>query len=423
MAVGWCAPSQRRDRRSSAQFDPLGLTLGGVKTMRVLRVIDCLDPRVGGPAVASLNSAISASRAGIRCDIAVVVRPGETETPWWGATMERCRDEGIALSGFPVFAPRLSPRHYDPSVEFVRWLLRRGRPRYDIVHAESPWTGACALASAIVAVGATRLVITPNAVFMPFDLSRGGIGIRMAKRAGVRMYGRAVDLIVCSSPLEMRDAQSVGLPTEKLTWIYHPVVDERVSIALPQPPARGPSGLRVGYLGRLHSEKNVAILIDAVGRLDSRVSLVIAGRGDATLEQELRRQAERVLPGRAEFIGWVSGDDKIRFLTGVDVLAMPSEYECFGVAAIEALAAGTPVIVGDHVGIADIVRTEHAGQVVPADVKSIAEALRKYLDDPEARHADATRATAAAVANASFAAHGARLANEYARILTTRSPD
>ena len=391
--------------------------------MRVLRVIDSLDPRVGGPAVSALNSAIAVARTGVRCDIAVVVRPGDTEAPWWHASMKRCQDEGIAMSGFPVLAPRFSPGHYDPSAALARWLLRPSRPRYDVAHAESPWTGACALASAIAAVGHARLVVTPNAVFMPSDLSRGGIGIRMAKRAGVRMYGRAADLIVCSSPLEMRDAQSAGLPTEKLTWIYHPVVDELVSIALAQPPARGPSGLLVGYLGRLHSLKNIAMLIDAVGRLDTRVSLVVAGRGDATLEEELRSQAERILPGRVEFIGWVSGDDKVRFLTGVDVLAMPSDYECFGVAAVEALAAGTPVIVSDHVGVADMVRSEQAGQVVPADVESIAEALRRYLDHPEARHADASRATAAAAANASFAAHGARLTDEYARILTTRSSE
>lgn len=388
--------------------------------MRVLRVIDSLDPLVGGPAVTALNSAISATRAGVRCDIAVVARPGDNETAWWSAAVERCRDEGIALSGFSVLAPRFSPRHYDPSAELGRWLVRRGRPRYDIVHAESPWTGACALASAIAAVAGTPLVITPHAVFMPLDLSRGGIGIRIAKRAGVRMYGRTVDLIVCSSPLEMRDAQSAGLPTERLTWIYHPVVDEQVSIALPRPPARGQSGLRVGYLGRLHPMKNVAMLIDAVGRLDRRVSLVVAGRGDARLENELRRKAERLLPGRAEFMGWVSGDDKVRFLAGIDVIAMPSEYECFGVAAIEALAAGTPAIVSDRVGIEGIVREHQAGRVAKASVGSLAEAISVYLDDPWALAHDAARARGAALAEASYSAHGGRLASLYAQLLGAR---
>ena len=388
--------------------------------MRVLRVIDCLDPRVGGPAVTALNSAIAVVRAGVRCDIAVVVRPGDAEAPWWREVVRRCRDEGIRLYGFPVLAPRLSPRHYDPSAELVRWLLRRGRPRYDIVHADAPWTGACALASAIAAVGGTRLVITPHEVFTPFDLAHSGLGIRTAKQVGVRAYGRAADLIVCSSRLEMRDTESAGLPARKLTWIYHPVIDERASEAAPERQGRDFEVLKVGYLGRLHPKKNVSLLIDAVGRLDGRVSLVVAGRGGADLEDELHRQAARLLPGRIQFVGWVSDQDKSEFLAGVDVLVMPSEYECFGVAAIEAMAAGTPVIVSDRVGVADIVRERCAGQVTSATVESITEALRRYLDDPEARHADASRARPAAISDASFAAHGARLANEYARILTTR---
>lgn len=388
--------------------------------MRVLRVIDCLDPRVGGPAVSALNSAISAARAGVQCDVAVVVRPGDTEAPWWREAVQRCRDERIVLSGFPVLAPSLSPHHYDPSAALVRWLLRPGRERYDIVHAESPWTGACALASVIAAAGATRLVITPHEVFTPFDLSRGGIGIRMAKWAGVHMYGRAADLIVCSSPLEMRDTQSAGLPAEKLTWIYHPVIDERVSMTPRQRPDRGPSQLRVGYLGRLHTKKNVALLIDAVGQLDDRVSLVIAGRGDATLENELRRQAERLLPGRANFVGWVASDAKAKFMSSIDVLVMPSEYECFGVAAIEALAAGTPVIVSDRVGVADIVRERRAGRVVPPTVEPFADAIRGYLDDPRSLEEDASRARGAALADASYTAHGVRLASLYTELLAPR---
>ncbi len=391
--------------------------------MRVLRVIDSLNPNVGGPAISALGSAISVSREGIQCDIAVVVRPGDTHSSWWRLVADRCRSEGIGLRAFPVSVASLSPRHYDPSGALLMWLLRGGRGPYDIVHAHSPWTGACALASAVTALGGTRLVLTPHEVFTLFDLSRGGRGIRFAKRIGVRGYGHAADLIVCSSPLEMRDTESAGLPEEKLTWVYHPVVDDRAPMATAEPRPRGESCLRVGYLGRLHAKKNVAMLIDAVARLDRRVTLVIAGRGETTFEAELHGKADRLPRGQVRFIGWVADNDKARLLADIDVVVMPSDYECFGVAAIEALAAGTPVIVSDRVGIADIVQLEQAGQVVSATVDSIAQALRRYLDDPEARHTDATRARAAAFTHASFATHGARLASEYARILTTRSPE
>jgi glycosyltransferase involved in cell wall biosynthesis len=273
----------------------------------------------------------------------------------------------------------------------------------------------------ITTLGSARLVISPHEVFTPFDVSRGGSGIRLAKRTGARLYGRAADLIVCSSPLEMRDTELAGLPGAKLTWIYHPVIDDRASAVASPPRATERRRLRVGYLGRLHPKKNVALLIDAVGQLDGRVSLVIAGGGEATLETALRRQAERLLPGRADFIGWVASGEKARFLSNVDVLAMPSDYECFGVAAIEALAAGTPVIVSDNVGVADIIREHRVGRVVAPTVETFAGAIRGYFIDPRSLSEDATRARAAALADASYTAHGTRLASSYARLLASPS--
>ncbi len=172
----------------------------------------------------------------------------------------------------------------------------------------------------------------------------------------------------------------------------------------------------MGYLGRLHPKKNVSTLIEAGSRLDDDVSLVIAGRGDAAYERALTAQAERLLPGRAKFIGWVSGDDKTRFLSDIDVLAMPSEYECFGVAAVEALAAGTPVIVSDRVGVADIVREHGGGRVVPADHESLAAAIQALLDDRSVLASMAAKARDSALAHASFSAHGAKLASAYAQV-------
>jgi glycosyltransferase involved in cell wall biosynthesis len=176
----------------------------------------------------------------------------------------------------------------------------------------------------------------------------------------------------------------------------------------------------VGYLGRIDPKKNVDLIIDAVGTLTEDVSLVVAGRGDPQLEESLRRRADRLLPGRATFVGWVGGSEKSAFLAGIDTLVMPSEYECFGVAAVEALAAGVPVIVSDRVGVAEIIRTHEVGVVVPPTAAAIAGALRRYLDDPACRTADANRARAAALADASFTAHGSRLVEVYTHLLESK---
>jgi len=354
--------------------------------IRVLRVISSLDPSMGGPPVVALNSAIAAARAGAKTEIAVVVRAGETTAPWWQDVESRCGREAIRLLPFPVWASRLSRPRYNASISLARWLGTSARRRYDIVHADSPWTGGCAIASLITSIGPTPLVISPHAVLASFDLARGSIAIRLAKKVGAEFYGRAADLIVCSSPLEMRDTRSSGLPSEKLAWVYLPVVDERVPEVASQPSDPDHTGLRVGYLGRLHRTKNVDMLIDAVGRAGDEVSLLIAGGGEPQLDAALRAQARRVLPRRASFVGWVVDNDKSTFFSRIDVLVMASMYENFGVAAIEALAARVPVIVSDRVGVADIVRRHDAGLVVAPTIDAIAGALRWYADSPEMRH-------------------------------------
>ena len=389
--------------------------------IRVLRVISSLDPGMGGPSVTALNSAIAVRAPGVRTEIAVVVRAGDTSAPWWQEVESRCRREGIRVHAFPALASRFAPRKYNLSMALARWLGSRAGRRYDIVHADSPWTGGCGVASLIASMGTVPLVISPHEVFTPFDMSHGSVSIRMAKRVGTEFYRRAADLIVCSSPLELHDTRASGFPSEKLACIYHPVVDERAPMMAPKPPDPDRNGLRVGYIGRLHRKKNVDLIIEAVGRLGDQISLLIAGTGDQQLEAALRRRVDRVLAHRARFVGWVSDDDKSTFFSKIDVLVMPSMYECFGVAAIEALAAGVPVVVSDQVGIADIVRRHHAGSVVAPTIDAIAGALRRYVDDPDSRISDARHAQPAALADASFATYGAEIMAHYQRLLEARA--
>lgn len=385
--------------------------------MRVLRVIHSMNPRIGGPAVAAINSVVSGARAGVESEVAVVVRPGEMCAPWWRELEMRCEGEKVRLMSFPVGAPRLSARFYDPSPALAKWFARLPRGRYDVVHAESPWTASCVTATTHAVRRAIPLAITPHEVFAPFDLTKGQWGRRKVKELGLRAYGRAASLIVCSSPLEMDDAYKSGLPAAKLTWAYHAVVDELAPSELAERSPTLGSGLRVGYLGRLDPKKNVALLIEAIAAMDREVTLQVAGRGDPEFESKLEQLAKRSLPGRAEFIGWVDGRDKAAFFSRIDVLAMPSEYECFGVVAVEALAAGVPVVVGDRVGIAGLVRSHHAGTVVQATTADIVNALRRYRHDVHALAADRARARPAALAETGFAAHGARLVALYSGLL------
>jgi glycosyltransferase involved in cell wall biosynthesis len=276
------------------------------------------------------------------------------------------------------------------------------------------------MASLVGSMRSFPLILTPNAVFMASDMRRGHIVRRTAKRGGLHLYSRLTGAVVCSSRIEADEAIASKVPRSKVTWIYLPVVDDRVRPETPA--ARAPdTNLRVGFLGRLHPSKNLKVLIDAIGQLETGVTLSAAGRGDPAIEKKLMLQADRVLPGRSDFIGWVDGAEKREFFSSIDLLAMPSEYECFGVAAVEALAAGVPVITSNRVGIADIVQTHGAGMIVPPTQAGFADGLRAYVSDRSMLRAHAATARAAAVAETSFSAHGERLADLYHRVVRTQS--
>jgi glycosyltransferase involved in cell wall biosynthesis len=135
--------------------------------------------------------------------------------------------------------------------------------------------------------------------------------------------------------------------------------------------------------------------------------------------QNVAREAG--VAGRIDWLGFIGEEARARFFMEIDVLAMPSVYECFGVAAAEAMAAGVPVIVSSETGIAEIVARSEAGVVVAASVESLSAALVAMMASPNRLTTWSAQAIAAAQSCFSFAAHGAALRRCYERLLGEQS--
>jgi glycosyltransferase involved in cell wall biosynthesis len=112
------------------------------------------------------------------------------------------------------------------------------------------------------------------------------------------------------------------------------------------------------YLGRINEKKGVDILIEAYsGICDSKSSippLVIAGPG---LESPFGRKIKKIvsendtLKDRIYFTGMLSGDAKWGAFYGSDAFILPSHQENFGIAVVEAMACGKPVLISNQVNI------------------------------------------------------------------------
>lgn len=141
------------------------------------------------------------------------------------------------------------------------------------------------------------------------------------------------------------------------------------------------------YLGRIHKIKGLDLLVmafaDLIKELD-KVILVIAGPDDGFLST-LKRQIENLKIGdKILFAGPLFERDKLMAYVDADVYVLPSVYETFPVTVLEACACGTPVIVTDRCGIADIVDGK-VGCVVEYDNDQLRDAIFKVLSNKEIR--------------------------------------
>jgi glycosyltransferase involved in cell wall biosynthesis len=117
--------------------------------------------------------------------------------------------------------------------------------------------------------------------------------------------------------------------------------------------------------------------------------LVIAGGGTGGQESELRGLVAAAAHGeRIELTGPVSAQHAAELMRGALLLAMPSRYEAWPLTALEAGAAGVPVVGSDIVGVRDAAPpypSAHGILVPEGDVRALADALMKVAADGELR--------------------------------------
>lgn len=196
---------------------------------------------------------------------------------------------------------------------------------------------------------------------------------------------RASDaLIACSASMarEIDDLFAPGLPP--ISVIPNGIDSSRWPFARRRP-HHGPPELL--YFGRLEYEKGVHDAIAALPRIRRThpgTTLTIAG--DGTQEAWLAEMARKHKVFRCvRFVGRAEHDNLLRLLHRVDVAVLPSHYEPFGIVALEAAAAGAPLVTSNVGGLGEAVIDGQTGlSFPPRDVASLAGAVRAVLDDPAA---------------------------------------
>lgn len=132
-------------------------------------------------------------------------------------------------------------------------------------------------------------------------------------------------------------------------------------------------------LGRLVKIKGLRYLIEAMVDIDSK--LIICGKGPEA-KHLAKMVAKKGLGDKVEIRGWVSNEEKAQLMRSCRMFVMPSLFEAFGIAAIELMSKGRPIVCTNVGGLPDTVG-EGGIVIQPKDSHAIAEAVNRLLADRE----------------------------------------
>jgi glycosyltransferase involved in cell wall biosynthesis len=141
------------------------------------------------------------------------------------------------------------------------------------------------------------------------------------------------------------------------------------------------------FLGRINFKKGLDLLARAYGQIarqNSKVHLAIVGPdNEGYMRQVQAWLAEECVLDRVTFTGMLLGRDKLAAFVDADVFVLPSYTENFGIAVLEAMACGLPVVISNKVNIWREIACADAGLVVNCDVGELVKALLGSMDDAE----------------------------------------
>lgn len=197
--------------------------------------------------------------------------------------------------------------------------------------------------------------------------------------------------IACSRAVARFFIHEVWYPPRKVQIIYNGVdpsrfwglpkkTDARRTLGLPQ------DRILVTTVASLTPQKGHSTLLQALRWVTAEYSHVMAiFVGDGELRPELEQQSEKL--GLKSYVLFMGKSDNVpAILAASDIFALPSLWEGFGIALIEAWMAGLPVVASRVDGIAEIVDDRRNGILVPpGEVESLASALLELIKDSEQR--------------------------------------
>jgi glycosyltransferase involved in cell wall biosynthesis len=354
--------------------------------MHVLHVISAIDPVRGGPITALLGMVQAQADAGMHVQVATTWIDGESL-----AAAEALRKQGIDVT---TIGPCKTPlRRHEQIVPALSKLIQQT----DVVDIHALYEEIQHQAARLARRFDVPYIIRPEGMLTPWSLAQSRLKKKLYMLLRLRRDLDHAAAIAFTSEAECDATAPLKLAPRS---IVEPLgVDLREFQHLPAPGSfrsRHPRlvhGKMIAFLGRIHPGKGLELLIPAFARTGSDETLVIIGPDSENFRARVESMiSDAGITDRVIFTGMLRGPDRIAALADADLFALPSFHENFGLAVVEALAAGVPVIISNEVNLWKEIEAGGVGAVVPTQIEPLAAKLEEWLSNDALRAAAAGRA-------------------------------
>jgi glycosyltransferase involved in cell wall biosynthesis len=257
--------------------------------------------------------------------------------------------------------------HLSPSLLLKLWKDVCG---FDIVHIHAWWNLVSILSALVALIRKVPVLISPRGTLSDYSFNNRNSFVKnlIHKFLGKNLLKRSY--LHATSAAEQQALLNIVKPA----GIFN--IPNFVKIVQTAPSKKKlTSVLKLLFLSRIEEKKGLDILLHALPHLNMTYHLTIAGDGDENYISILKNIAHyNHSDSNVSWIGF-QNENKFDVFSDHDLLVLPSYNENFGNVVIESLSAGTPILISEHVGLADYVVKNKLGWLCQTTAQSVSETI------------------------------------------------
>jgi glycosyltransferase involved in cell wall biosynthesis len=348
------------------------------RALRVLEIIEGLDEKDGGPPEACLQLCYHLSGLGHE----VALYTCDRNLKKLGRAVVERKAPNFHIHRFPA----LELGDYNISIPLA-FALKKDVRSYNIVHINSLYKFSSTVAALYCRLYRVPYVVRPHGTLDPYIFRRH----RLVKSIYEQMFEwQNLEHAAAVHFTAFEEMELVRPLRLKIRGVVVPLGVNANAFRISGVSGRFRAKWRITpnkniilFLGRINFKKGLDLLVSAFSQISKcreDLHLVLAGPDGEGYGAKVRHWLMREgALSKTTFTGMVAGSDKLDILAAAQLFVLPSYTENFGLAVVEAMAAGLPVVISNKVNIWREIFEAHAGVVVNCDAEELAGAMERLL--------------------------------------------